>query len=137
MEGGKVGLRVWDLPQGQFRFDTGPSLLTMPQVFEDLFVETGEPLAEVLSLRRLDPIARYRWPDGSGFDSHDDLDTFVAELDGALGPGAGDDWRALHNRGARMWEAAYEPFLAPPIHSSSSSGSSSRNRLGSHRMRSP
>ena len=115
--GGKVGLRVWDLPEGQFRFDTGPSLLTMPHVFADLFIETGAPMAEVLELRRLDPIARYRWPDGSGFAAVSDPAGFAAELDRCLGTGAGEDWRRLRTRAERMWAAAEDPFLNSPIHS--------------------
>ena len=38
--GGKLG---WYARDG-FRFDTGPSLLTWPQVYEDLFADTGAPL---------------------------------------------------------------------------------------------
>ncbi len=108
--GGKLGLYERD----GFRFDTGPSLVTMPQVFRDTFEATGG-WPEGLELTRLDPIARYRFADGTTFDATDDLDDFCARLDSALGEGNGDDWRRLTDRAARIWHTTREPFLESPL----------------------
>jgi len=109
--GGKLGLVVHDEPGvGSFRFDTGPSLVTLPQVFRDLFEDTGG-WPDGLSLEPLDPTARYRFADGTGFDASPDLDTQCRRLDEALHPGSGDDWRAFHTRAGRVWEASRTPFL--------------------------
>src|SRR3954463_15685450 len=75
--GGKLGVRERVTELGTFRFDTGASLLTMPQVFADLFADTGDPIESVLDLQRVDPIARYRFPDGSRIDTTSDLDELV------------------------------------------------------------
>ena len=108
--GGKLGLAVADVPGlGQFRFDTGPSLVTLPQVFRDLFEATGGWPAG-LELVPLDPVARYRFADGSGFDAAADPDRLCAALE-AWSPGSGDDWRAFTARAARVWEASRGPFL--------------------------
>ena len=108
--GGKLGLMTADVPGlGMFRFDTGPSLVTLPQVFRALFDETGGWPAD-LDLVPLDPVARYRFADGSGFDATSDLDELCARLD-VLRPGNGDDWRAFTARAARIWEASRGPFL--------------------------
>ena len=48
--GGKLG----EYRRGGFTFDTGPSLLTLPQVFTDLFAATGGPAD--LELDRVDPV---------------------------------------------------------------------------------
>lgn len=113
--GGKLGLVTTDVPDaGVFRFDTGPSLLTMPQVLRDLFAETGGWPGD-LELERLDPIARYRFADGTGFDARDGLDALCAELDRALGPGSGDDWRAFLARAEQVWDASSGPFLESPL----------------------
>jgi phytoene desaturase len=108
--GGKLGTYERD----GFRFDTGPSLLTMPFVFKDLFADTGGWPAE-LSLERLDPVASYRFPDGTTVESSADLDEFCGRLDVALGPGNGDDWRGLMRHAARVWDATREPFVESPL----------------------
>ena len=109
--GGKLGLVATDVEGlGAFRFDTGPSLVTLPQVFRDLFEQTGGWPAG-LELTPLDPVARYRFADGTSLDAASDLDELCASLDRSLGPGNGDDWRAFTARAARVWEASRTPFL--------------------------
>jgi phytoene desaturase len=109
--GGKLGL----VEHGPFRFDTGPSLLTLPSVFADLFRETGEEIGSVLTLRRLDPIARYRFADGATFDSCADPMEFRGRLDDSLGGGAGSDWGRFWRRAERIWTASKGPFLESPL----------------------
>ncbi|BEP15458.1 phytoene desaturase family protein [Acidothermaceae bacterium B102] len=110
--GGKLGIHE---EQG-FTFDTGPSLVTMPQVFGELFASTGDPLNSVLTLRPVEPIARYRFADGTMLDSTADLTTFCDSLDEALGEGNGDDWRRFMQRAERIWDATHVPFLESPLH---------------------
>lgn len=57
MPGGRAGR----IRQGGFTFDTGPSLITMPDVLEDLFATAGERLADHLDLIALDPFYRIAW----------------------------------------------------------------------------
>ena len=38
---------------GKYAFDTGPSLLTLPAVYRDFFLKTGEPIERVLELQHL------------------------------------------------------------------------------------
>ncbi|HET8685025.1 MAG TPA: NAD(P)-binding protein, partial [Micromonosporaceae bacterium] len=49
-QAGRVGGKLGTYARDGFRFDTGPSLLTLPQVFAELFAGTGEPLDQVLDL---------------------------------------------------------------------------------------
>jgi len=109
--GGKLGL----LERDGFRFDTGPSLLTMPQVFSELFADTGAPLDTVLDLQRVEPIARYRFADGVHLDATGDLGDFGRRLDAALTPGSGDDWRRFMARAGAIWNAVEGPFLRRPL----------------------
>lgn len=110
-----VGGKLGSLEAGGFRWDTGPSLLTMPQVLAETFAAGGVRLQDVLTLRRLDPIAQYRFADGSTVDAAADLDQFCDRLDAALQPGSGDDWRRLHAHAAEMWRVVEQPFLRGPI----------------------
>jgi phytoene desaturase len=109
--GGKLG---WYARDGH-GFDTGPSLVTLPGVLEDLFAATGSPLAEVLPLRRLDPAVAYRFADGTHLAVPGRLDAVPAALDDALGPGTGAQWSAFLDRAAAMWRVTEEPFLRSPL----------------------
>ncbi len=108
--GGKVGEA--HLPGGH-RFDTGPSLLTMPWVVEELFAETGASAAEAgVELQRVEPITRYGFADGTGFDLSGDLPAAMAALE-AWSPGSGADWVRFLGTCAAMWRASV-PFLEGP-----------------------
>jgi len=110
---GDVGGKLGVLERDGFRFDTGPSLLTMPWVFEDLFAATGSWPADLV-LQRLDPIAHYRFADGSTLDTTDDLDEQCRRME-ELRVGNGADWRAYATRARRIWEASSTPFLQSPL----------------------
>ena len=107
--GGKCGL----VERGGYRFDSGPSLLTMPWVFEELFAATGAPLADELELVRVEPVTRYRFADGTGFDLGADLPPSLAALED-WSPGAGTDWAAFMGACASMWPASLRYLSAPP-----------------------
>ncbi|MGB8651597.1 MAG: phytoene desaturase family protein [Mycobacteriales bacterium] len=110
-----VGGKLGTLEYAGFRFDTGPSLLTMPAVFEELFATTGGWPAG-LELERLDPIARYRFADGSTFCTGAGV---FEELE-AWSPGSAADWRAFLDRAERIWRASKAPFLESALHGSRS-----------------
>ena len=105
-----VGGKLGSYERDGFRFDTGPSLVTMPQVLHELFADTGGWPAD-LELTPVHPIARYRYADGTTFDATAVLDDFCARLDVALGAGSGDDWRRFMAHAERTWHATREPFL--------------------------
>jgi phytoene desaturase len=105
--GGKLG---WYARDGH-AFDTGPSLVTMPQVYRDLFAATGAPLEASVDLVRLDPAVEYRFADGTRLAVPGVAEQIPAALDGALGAGAGAEWTALLGRAAAMWAISEGPFL--------------------------
>lgn len=111
----QVGGKLGTYEREGFRFDTGPSLLTMPEVFGDLFAATGG-WPPSLVLERLDPLIRHRFADGTWLDTSDDLTVLTDRLDATLGVGAGADWRAFLERAGRIWEASRGPFLESPLH---------------------
>jgi phytoene desaturase len=111
--GGKLNL--WEVahparPQDRcFRFDTGPSLLTMPFVFMDLFAAAGEDVRDHLTIRRLDPVARFRWQDGAQLDLKAGEQALSEEI-GRFSPGDVRAWDALMQQGRRIWDLS-ESFL--------------------------
>ncbi len=94
-----------------FTFDLGPSLLTLPHVFDDVFRAAGTTLADEVQLVRLDPQFRSHWPDGSELVVPDSpgerRDAFEA-----FSPGAGAQWAAFDARAERIWEVSERTFLA-------------------------
>ncbi len=109
--GGKLG---WYSRDGH-SFDTGPSLVTWPQVHRDLFAATGEPLADVVDLVRLDPAVEYRFADGRRLRMPGTAADVPGALDDALGQGAGQEWTALMERAGAMWRISEGPFLRTPL----------------------
>lgn len=77
---GTPGGKMSQIEQGGYRFDTGPSLFTMPSWLEELFEFGGAKLGDFLSYRRLDPVSRYFYEDGTVIDAYADPDKFAAEL---------------------------------------------------------
>ncbi len=111
-QGASPGGKAGRLERDGFRFDTGPSLLTMPWVLRDLFAQTGAPLDEELELQRVEPVTRYRFADGSSVELSADLPRALEALE-AWSPGAGTDWAAFLGTCAGMWRASV-PFLTGP-----------------------
>ena len=112
----RVGGKLATYERDGFRFDTGPSLLTLPAVVRDLFRKTGPALEEVLDLVPVDPAFRYRFADGVTVDLPNAAPVrAAAALDGALGPGAGDDWLRLMERAHAIWQLTRGAVLASPV----------------------
>ena len=67
-----LGGKAAELSEEGFRFDMGPTILTMPRVLERVFAESGRNLGDYLDLRRLDPQWRCFYDDGTVLDLRDD-----------------------------------------------------------------
>ena len=111
-----VGGKVGTYSREGFTFDTGPSLVTLPATLRDLFLKTGKPLEDSLDLVALDPLAHYRFPDGTEMDVPNNGVTGVAQaFQDALGGSAGADWQRFHDRAERTWSAVRTPFVESPL----------------------
>ena len=74
--GGKAGT----LRADGFRFDTGPSLLTMPHVLEGLFRRAGADMHKYIRLVKLDRHCTYFYPDGTVLEVGNDATGFEEEV---------------------------------------------------------
>jgi phytoene desaturase len=94
--GGKAAV----LEEQGFRFDMGPTILTMPRVLERIFAEAGRELSDYLDLRRLDPQWRCFYDDGTVLDLRNDPEEARKAI-GALSPRDAegfDDFMAVARR---------------------------------------
>jgi phytoene desaturase len=74
--GGKAG----EINNNGFRFDTGPSLLTMIFVISDLFKKCGKDINSYCNIRPLEILCRYFYSDGTTIDAFSDFEKFKNEL---------------------------------------------------------
>jgi phytoene desaturase len=82
-----VGGRANQLERAGFKFDTGPSLLNYPWVFEELFQAAGRALKDYVTLLPVDPSVSFQWQDGTRFTLSSDLQKLLAECE-RLEPGS-------------------------------------------------
>ncbi|MFG1699770.1 phytoene desaturase family protein [Nonomuraea sp. NPDC049309] len=71
---------------GPYRFDAGPSVLTMPDVLAEVFGAAGEELRHWVPLRRLDPSYRMVFDDGSRLDVRPDREAMIDQVRTLCGP---------------------------------------------------
>ena len=109
-----VGGKLATLERDGFVFDLGPSLLTLPGIFDELLEQVGTSVTAELDLVRLDPQFRYRWADGSTLVIPDGLDAAQAAIE-EFSPGSGEPWRAFIEHGRRIWEVSERTFFAGPM----------------------
>ncbi len=86
--GGRCGL----IADSGYRFDTGPTVLTMPQLLAEPLRAVGEDLADRLTLHRLDPAYRARFADGSVIDVRADVHDMADEIRDTCGPDDAAGW---------------------------------------------
>ncbi|MTJ81662.1 MAG: phytoene desaturase [Telmatospirillum sp.] len=67
------GGKMRECQVGARRIDSGPTVLTMRWVFDDLFCSAGSDLDHHVTLHPLDVLARHFWEDGRRFDLLADL----------------------------------------------------------------
>jgi diapolycopene oxygenase len=79
--GGKAAVHE----EAGYRFDMGPTILTVPSVLARIFSEAGERMDDRLDLRRLDPQWRCFFEDGSVLDLDQDIAAMALRLRGFAG----------------------------------------------------
>jgi phytoene desaturase len=77
LAGGRANLLV----QGGFQFDTGPSLLNYPWVFEELFRAAGADLYQYVELQPVDPSIAFQWRDGAVLRLSSDREVLAREFE--------------------------------------------------------
>ncbi len=75
-----VGGKAAVLSESGYRFDMGPTILTMPGVLARIFAEAGRDMDQALDLRRLDPQWRCFFDDGSVLDLRENVDCMAAAI---------------------------------------------------------
>jgi phytoene desaturase len=105
------GGRAGRLELGGYAFDTGPTVLTMPELIADALDCVGERLDDWLDLRPVDPLYRAFYPDGCTLDVKADPDAMAAEVERVCGPAEAAGYRRFVEFVSRLDRAEMRTFI--------------------------
>ena len=103
---------------GDYRFDRGPSLFTMPHYVDELFELCGEDPREHFRYEREDVVCRYFWDSGESLCAYADPERFSREAAAVFGVDEAVVARALA-RSNKKYELSGRTFLEKPLHKAS------------------
>lgn len=98
-----------------FRFDTGPSLLTMPFILEELFSRCGAELSDYLSLKSVEPICRYFYRDGTVFSCSHKKEETLNEIK-RIAPEDVAAYNKFLSYSADLYDRTKDAFLFNPLY---------------------
>ncbi|MGD1982439.1 MAG: phytoene desaturase [Chromatiaceae bacterium] len=107
----KPGGRAYVFEQDGFRFDAGPTIVTAPFVFEELWSLCGRRLSDDVELRPLSPFYRIRFADGSHFDYSGDDAAMKAEV-ARFNPDDVAGYEAFLKASGTLYKIGFDKLLA-------------------------
>ncbi|RKR89025.1 phytoene desaturase [Micromonospora pisi] len=105
------GGRAGRLSLGGYEFDTGPTVLTMPDLIAEALDAVGEELTDWLDLTPLAPAYRAHYPDGSTLDVHTDPQQMAAEIARVCGPWEADGYLRFVDYARNLWQLERHDFI--------------------------
>ncbi|MDT5303222.1 MAG: phytoene desaturase [Mycobacterium sp.] len=95
-----------------YLLDTGPTVLTMPDIIDEAFAAVGESITDRLDLLPVTPAYRASFADGSALDVHSDAEAMTAEVERFAGNREADGYRQLRRWLTRLYEVEFDGFIA-------------------------
>jgi phytoene desaturase len=105
------GGRAGRLEAGGFRFDTGPTVLTMPELIGDALACVGEDLSRWLDLRKVEPAYRARFADGSSIDVIADVDVMADQIAHVVSARDAAGYRRFADFARRLYDLERAEFI--------------------------
>lgn len=110
----KPGGRAYVHKQDGFSFDAGPTLVTAPFLFEELWTLCGRKMEDDIKLVPLDPFYRIVFDDGSHFDCSGDPARMRAEV-ARLSPGDVEGYEAFYRASEARYSFGFEVLGNQPF----------------------
>lgn len=104
--GGKAGV----LNAEGFRFDTGPTVATMIEVLESVFMLAGEKIEDYVNIKKQKISCRYFYEDGIFIDAYNNIDKLANEIDEKT-LDIGDKIRAYFKYCEKLYHSVAKTFL--------------------------
>ncbi|MGH4012574.1 MAG: phytoene desaturase family protein [Pseudonocardiaceae bacterium] len=105
------GGRAGRMDLAGYRADTGPTVLTMPELVDEALAAVGDSAAQRLDLVPLHPAYRARFADGSVIDVHTEAEAMEAEVRAVAGPREADGYRRLRSWLTRLYQVEIGRFI--------------------------
>ncbi|PPK95273.1 phytoene desaturase [Kineococcus xinjiangensis] len=109
--GGRAGLVTSTTPEGEYRFDTGPTVLTMPDLIADCFDALGEEMTDFLDLDPVDPLYRGHYADGSSLDVSADVGVTAANIAALCGQGEAEGYLRFVDHVSDLYRYELRDFI--------------------------
>ena len=109
------GGRAYVFRQDGFTFDAGPTIITAPWIFEELWTLCGKRMADDVDLRPINPFYEIRFDDGHVMRCSGDLDAMRAEV-ARIAPDEVENFDRFMQESARIYKVAFEDLADQPFH---------------------
>ncbi len=109
------GGKISQLQQNGFRFDTGPSLFTLPQLVDELFEIAGENPRDHFNYKKLNSSGKYFWDDETIITAWQDTDRFALEVEEATGVNI-RTIKSFLEKSKRLYDITADVFLFNSLH---------------------
>ncbi len=104
------GGKLSELTSGSYRFDAGPSLFTMPELVDELFVLCGEDPKKHFSYQKLDDVCHYFFNDGTRLTAHADHEKLAEAFETHFGEPS-EHVREAIDRSKSLYESLSDLFM--------------------------
>lgn len=111
----KTGGKISEFRHKGFRFDSGPSLLTMPALIDELFILCGENPKLQFKYKKLELSCKYFWEDGSIINAWQDTEKFAEEIRYQSGVSQ-ERLEKFFRKSRQLYELTSESFLFNSLH---------------------
>jgi phytoene desaturase len=105
------GGRAGQMTRNGYEFDTGPTVLTMPDLIAEAFAAVGEQMSDWLELTPVDPAYRAWFPDGSSLDVITDTVRMAEEVSRVCGPREADGYLRFVAYAGDLWRLERADFI--------------------------
>lgn len=109
--GGRAGQLEVTTEAGTYRLDTGPTVLTVPELLDDAFAAVGEERTERLPLHPVDPSYQARFADGSHLDAHTDVGRMAQAVEDLCGPDEAAGYLRFVDHVAELYRLEMRHFI--------------------------
>jgi phytoene desaturase len=110
-----AGGKLSEIQVGNYRFDAGPSLFTMPQFVQELFTLAGKNSDDFFEFEKLEEVCRYFWEDKTRITAWAKPSDFAHEVEEKLGVSAQIIEKTL-TKSAFKYEVLSGLFLESSMH---------------------